>query len=300
MEKYSVFVPKLLKKDEKFVSARRSCKGCGKALGIRIAAKAIAETNSSLLDSSTELSRIVSSGFKWNETSFSSIAEFLLKSIDKEKSEGGLSSSGKKQKPVIAIDFSVFKQNLVSFQSIIEKRKNLLILFYDNESYMDDIIENFRPLPFGVDYHHETPGRKEISFALETKNIFHIADNLSLSYAASASASYPFDLIEKVKKGVSIKGTAVIHLHSPCPTGWMFPEQDTVKTGILAVESGFHPLWEYIDKTFVWRKEKPNRERLKEYIGFQKRYRYVPDNFINMLSEDIQKEAESLNRLCAN
>lgn len=293
MEKYSVFVPKLLTKDEKFVSARRSCKGCGKALGVRIAAKAIAETNPSPAKSSTDLNRIVSSGFSWNETSFSSIANFLLKSIDEGK-------PSKKQKPVIAIDFSVFRQNLVSFQSIIEKGKNLLIILYDNESYMDDIIENFRPLPFGVDYQHETPGKKEILFSLETRNIFHIADSLSLSYSASASASYLFDLVEKVKKALSSDGTSVVHLHSPCPTGWMFPAQDTVKAGILAVESGFNLLWEYTDKTFVSGKGKPDKERLKEYIGFQKRYRYVPDSFTDMLSECIEKEAENLNRLCEN
>jgi len=290
MEKFSVFVPKLLKKEENFVSARRSCKGCGKALGVRVAAKAIAEANPSQPESSADLNRIVSSGFNWNETSFSGIAEFLLKS--------GGDKEGKKRKPVIALDFSVFLENLVSFQSILEKGKNLFIILYDNESYMDEIIGQFRPLPFGVGYHHDIPGKKEISFTLETRNLFHMADNLNLSYSASASPSYPFDLVEKVKKGLSSKGTSLIHLHSPCPTGWMFSASDTVKAGILAVESGFHLLWEYDGKTFSEDAPKIDSGRVGEYIGFQKRYRYVPENFTKILTQCLTKESDKLKDLC--
>ena len=36
---YPVYVPKLLSRDEHFVSGRRSCKGCGKALSVRMICK---------------------------------------------------------------------------------------------------------------------------------------------------------------------------------------------------------------------------------------------------------------------
>ncbi|RMF94909.1 MAG: hypothetical protein D6734_06690 [Candidatus Schekmanbacteria bacterium] len=282
MEKYSVFVPKILPKEENFVSGRRSCKGCGKALALRIAAKAIKEATPFSLNKNSSLNRLVSSGFNWNESSFSSIVELLLESIDKKD---------KIQKPIIAIDFSVFSKNLVSLHSIVEKDKNLLLLIYDNEPYMDEIVNAYRPLPFGVDYHQEFPGIKELLFTFENKNFFHTIEKFTLSYAASASASYPFDLIDKIKNALNVKGTSLLHIHSPCPTGWIFPSSETIKAGILAVESGFHQLWEYKNKKLYVEKLYQDKERLNQYINFQKRYRYMPKGFIDMLFECIEKES---------
>ena len=35
-----------------------------------------------------------------------------------------------------------------------------------------------------------------------------------------------------------------IHILSPCPTGWRFPERMTPNVGRLAVETKYYPLYE--------------------------------------------------------
>ncbi len=44
MEKYAIYVPRLVKKEEKFAPGHRACIGCGEALAIRQAFKAL-DTN---------------------------------------------------------------------------------------------------------------------------------------------------------------------------------------------------------------------------------------------------------------
>jgi pyruvate/2-oxoacid:ferredoxin oxidoreductase beta subunit len=63
-------------------------------------------------------------------------------------------------------------------------------------------------------------------------------------YVATACPSYPFDLYEKIKKAMEITGKAYIHILCPCPVGWQFDPETTVKVGRWAVESRAFPLYE--------------------------------------------------------
>jgi len=65
-----------------------------------------------------------------------------------------------------------------------------------------------------------------------------------LPYVATASPSYPFDMMEKVKKGLRTTGPAYMHVLSVCPTGWRCPTDLSVRLGRLAVETGVFPLYE--------------------------------------------------------
>ncbi len=57
-------------------------------------------------------------------------------------------------------------------------------------------------------------------------------------YVATASTSYPKDFMEKVAKAKAMKGTKVIHIMAPCPTGWGYPAEKTIEIGKMAVECG--------------------------------------------------------------
>ena len=43
MEKYSVYVPRLIRKKERFAPGHRACIGCGEALAVRLAFKALGD-----------------------------------------------------------------------------------------------------------------------------------------------------------------------------------------------------------------------------------------------------------------
>jgi len=66
-------------------------------------------------------------------------------------------------------------------------------------------------------------------------------------YMASASAAYPKDLFNKVRKALSIEGTKFIHVQCPCPPGWRYATEKSVELGKLAVKCGMWFLYEYED-----------------------------------------------------
>jgi len=70
------------------------------------------------------------------------------------------------------------------------------------------------------------------------KNMPAIAAAHDISYVATACPSYPFDLMDKVAKGVAADGPAYVHILSVCPTGWRCAPDLSVRIGRLAVETG--------------------------------------------------------------
>jgi pyruvate/2-oxoacid:ferredoxin oxidoreductase beta subunit len=92
------------------------------------------------------------------------------------------------------------------------------------------------------------------------------------SYVATASPSYPFDLFDKLKRGLESEGNAYIHILCPCPQEWKFDPDLTVKMGMWAVESRAFPLYEsgggMPQLTVVVNKPRP----LEQYLKVQKRF----------------------------
>lgn len=64
------------------------------------------------------------------------------------------------------------------------------------------------------------------------------------SYVATACPSYPFDLYDKMKRALKSSADAYVHVLCPCPAGWQFDADFTVKLGRFAVESRAFPLYE--------------------------------------------------------
>lgn len=110
------------------------------------------------------------------------------------------------------------------------------------------------------------------------------------AYMATASASYPRDLMKKVQKALSIEGTKFIHVHSPCPTGWRYSTEKSVEIGKLAVKSAMWFLYEYQDGKVTL--SAPTSAALKkptpvdDYVKMQGRFKGV-----DMAA--LQREVES-------
>jgi len=64
------------------------------------------------------------------------------------------------------------------------------------------------------------------------------------TYVATACPSYPFDLYDKIKRAAETNGRSYVHILCPCPVGWKFEAEDTVKVGFKAVETNVFPLYE--------------------------------------------------------
>lgn len=121
------------------------------------------------------------------------------------------------------------------------------------------------------------------------KRLPAIAAASGYAYAATACPSHPFDLVEKIRTGWAAKGAAYIHILCPCPVGWGFDAQDTVRIGRMAVEARVFPLYELVNGYAQITGDEPNPRPLKEYIKVQERFASWNAKKIEALQEAVTK-----------
>lgn len=102
-------------------------------------------------------------------------------------------------------------------------------------------------------------------------------------YVATASPSHPFDLIEKVRRGWSVKGSAYIHILCPCPAAWGFDTENTVRIARMAVEARIFPLYEIAEGHYNITVEDKNPRSVADYVSRQERFSTWKKNTITAL-----------------
>ena len=115
-----------------------------------------------------------------------------------------------------------------------------------------------------------------------------------IRYVATCSAAYPLDLYDKVKKAAGMTGTRYIHVHTPCPPGWGFDTQYTIKIGQLAIKTGLFDLYEFDNLRFALTGESRKlvgKERLpvEEYFKTQSRFKSLDKDLIT----DVQTQIDA-------
>ena len=117
-------------------------------------------------------------------------------------------------------------------------------------------------------------------------------------YVATACSSYPFDLIDKLKRAQKIKGRVFIHVLTPCPVGWGFDQNMTVKVGYWAVESRIFPLYEVEKKGVKITVDIPNARPVQHYLASQKRFSSLADQEVEELSRSVNNVYTQLIEKC--
>lgn len=170
-----------------------------------------------------------------------------------------------------------------------ERGEDFLYICYDNEGYMNTGVQRSGTTPWGA-ITTNTPfkGKQQ-----QKKDVPAIMAAHNIDYVATASAVYPLDLYDKIKKAISIKGTKYIHIHTPCPPGWGFDTRYSIRIGQLAVKSGYFDLYEieYGEFRFTADSERlaKNRQPLpvKEYLQSQSRFRILKDEQIAEIQAQV-------------
>jgi pyruvate ferredoxin oxidoreductase beta subunit len=169
-----------------------------------------------------------------------------------------------------------------------ERNEDIIYICYDNEAYMNTGIQRSGTTPQGV-LTTTTPIRGKLQ---EKKDIPGIITAHGIGYVATASAAYPLDLYDKVKKATTRTGPRYIHVHTPCPPGWGFDTRYTIKVGKLAVDSGLFDLYEIEDgkfnltgpsKRLIGKTRKP----VKDYFASQGRFKSLDPDHIAKVQEKI-------------
>ncbi len=201
----------------------------------------------------------------------------------------GLRATGKKGLTVLGIagDGGTHDIGIQSLSGAAERQEDFIYICYDNEGYMNTGNQRSGSTPMGA-ITGTTPifGKRQ-----NPKDIAAIMEAHHIPYIATANASYPLDLYEKVRKAKDIKGTRFIHVFTPCAPGWQYPYSDTVKIGQLAVETGLVVLYEIHDGVFRLTSASASLARkgklkpVKEYLATQGRFKDLTKDQISRLQD---------------
>jgi pyruvate ferredoxin oxidoreductase beta subunit len=306
MEKYSVYVPKLVTREENFAPGHRACVGCGEALAVRQACKALGRNV--IVVSATGCMEVVSSPMPytswrvpWIHTLFENAAAVA------SGAEAGLKTMVKKGKRpdkgthVVAMagDGGTADIGLQALSGALERGHDFVYICFDNEAYMNTGIQRSSATPFGASTTTSPAGKLSIGQITWKKNLPAICAAHDIPYVATACPSYPFDLMAKVKKGVATPGPAYIHILSVCPTGWRSPTDLSVKIGRLAVESGIFPLYEIENGSYKMTIDPAELRPVEDYLKLQGRFRHLSQEVIKEIQDRVNKDYARLKEKAA-
>ena len=301
MDKYAVFVPKLVTRRENFAPGHRACLGCGEALAVRLACKALGQNV--IIVTATGCMEIVSSPLPytswrvpWIHTLFENTAavasgiEAGLKVIMRK----GKRPAEEVNVVAMAGDGGTSDIGLQALSGALERRHNFLYICLDNEAYMNTGIQRSSATPYGASTTTAPAGKVSIGQVTWKKNVPAIAAAHDIPYVATACPSYPFDLMAKVAKGAAIHGPAYVHILSVCPTGWRSATDLTIRIGRLAVETGMFPLYEVENGKYKLSIDLPRLRPVQDYLKLQGRFRHLSEATIAEIQDRVNEEYAKL------
>jgi len=299
MDKLSVFVPKILPKQERFLSGRRSCKGCGKSLAARLIAKVSDSADPALGGVEGQNNGLSANTFAHDRVNTADTLEkfiAILDSFNARSREQSRTNHVAIKKPVIAVDRKILDTDYVALQRAL-KKQNVLIVCLDNEPAMDTLINKAIPRPFVQNERVHPVTEKDVRDAVRRKNLPEVMVKEDFSYSATACPSYPFDLIEKVKTAVACSGNAFILVMTPCPTGWIFNSGKTLDMGRRAVLSGYFPLFEVANNKTRLTVDLKKRKPVQEYLAMQRRFFTFPSNLVAVFQPAVDEFYEDIKKI---
>ncbi len=301
MEKMNVYAAKLVPKNENFAQGHRACQGCAEALAVRQIGKALGKNVITV--SATGCMEVVSSPFPytswnvpWIHVAFENAAAVA------SGVEAGLKAMMRKgrmpQRKVyvlaLAGDGGTSDIGVQALSGALERGHDFLYICTDNEAYMNTGIQRSSATPWGASTTTSPAGKVKFGQATWKKNMAAIAAAHDIPYVATACPSYPFDLMEKVKRGARMPGSAYIHVLAVCPTGWRSASDLSIRLGRLAVETGIFPLYEVIDGKYKLSVEPPKLRPVEDYFRLQGRFRHLTKDMIQTIQERVVREYEKL------
>lgn len=184
----------------------------------------------------------------------------------------------------------------IGFQALsgaVERNEDFIYICYDNEAYMNTGIQRSSSTPYGA-WTTTTPGQEWKK--MRKKNIVEVLAAHRIPYAATANIAFPDDLVRKVKKAKTIKGSRFIHIYSTCPTGWRIPSEMSIKIARMAVQTNIFPLYEVENGLRYSISYKPRGYLVKEYFRLQGRFKHLTDKDLEEIQEMVNEDWKLLLR----
>ncbi len=265
-----------------------ACPGCGVSIAVRLILKAsgsdvIIVSPTGCLETFTSPYGMSAWNVPWVHSLFEN-APAVASGI-----EAALAFKGNQSTKVIVIggDGATYDIGLGSLSGMLERNHDILYICYDNEAYMNTGVQRSSATPLGASTATTPVGSKSYGEALPKKNMLAFAGAHNIGYMASAAIAYPRDLMEKVKKGLAVKGAAYLQILTPCTLGWGFETDETIELSRLGVQCGIFPLVEYQNGQLSGARRLKTLQPVDQYLSRQKRFAHLTGSEYAMVKERI-------------
>jgi pyruvate/2-oxoacid:ferredoxin oxidoreductase beta subunit len=183
---------------------------------------------------------------------------------------------------VLAGDGGTYDIGFQCLSSAAERNEDFIYFCLDNEGYMNTGAQKSSSTP-----HFASTGSTPAGKTSRKKNLVEIMAAHEVPYVATANVAFLPDLLAKVKKAKSIRGTRIITLLIPCLDGWGVADDMGLVAARYAVECGAFPLIEVEDGR-TWRLNHASRTRpVGDYLALQKRYRHLLPAQVDALQAEV-------------
>lgn len=300
-----VFAARMLPEKEYFSPGHRACLGCAPVVTLKLVMKALGPRT--VVSEATGCMEIISSTWPqtawevpWIHVAFetaASVAAGIEAGINALQRKGRYPDKGRITVLAIAGDGGTADIGLQALSGAFERGHDFIYLCYDNEAYMNTGVQRSSQTPFGGWTTTSPPGLKSKGQPTWKKNMPAIAAAHDIPYVATACPSYPFDLVEKVRKAKEIVGPKYLHVLSPCPTGWRMDPSLAIQVGRLAVESGVFPLYEIENGVWKITHRKQRNTTINEYMKIQRRFSHLSEDDIAGIQKRVDEEYKKIEHM---
>ena len=288
----------LSKKKELLSPGHRMCPGCASPVIVRQVLLST-ETNivvgsaTSCLEVSTSVFPYTSWRCSWIHNAFENVASTVS---GVETAYRALKKKGKIDADyrfiALAGDGGTYDIGLQALSGALERGHKMLYICYDNEAYMNTGIQRSSSTPLGA-HTTTTPAGKVIPGKREfPKDLTGIVAAHNIPYLAQASPSHWRDLTKKVAKALEADGPSFLNILSPCPPGWQYPAEMSIKMAKLAVETCFWPLYEVEQGTWRITQTPKEKKPLDEWTKHQGRFSHLYEPRNKHILEKAQGEVD--------
>lgn len=208
--------------------------------------------------------------------------------------KAGFEVQGREDVTVLAFagDGATVDIGIQALSGMFERQDNVLYVCYDNEAYMNTGIQGSGATPLKARTTTTPAGKGNYK-----KDMMEIAAAHNIPYAASASAAYINDLKKKVKKAKDTRGPSYLHIHTPCPTGWLFDPALSIRVAKAAVETGAWVLYEIENGKRKINSKTENLKPVEEYIKLQGRFNKMTDEDMRNIQQEINDRIRRLKEI---
>lgn len=269
-----------------------ACPGCGLAIGMKLVFQAMGRRTIAVIVPSCE----GSIGGVYPNTAYGVPTFHSAFEIAAPTAAGianALKIQGEDDIQVVAFagDGGTFDIGLQSLSGVAKNNDDIIYVCLDNEAYMNTGIQVSSATPS-----YAWTGTTPEGNPRRKKNIMEIMAAHHNPYSATGSIGFPKDLLRKIEKAKSIRGTKFVHMLVPCPTGWKTPSDISPELSILAVETNVFPLYEVEDGKRYIINHKPRRLPVHEYLLKQGRFKHLTEEQIRDIQAEVDEEWERLIR----